>query len=60
MKDMFRAGMAMAVIIAVQMMLSYAFAYRVGEIFSRVSFVALFYYYVFKENNERLKTKQKK
>ncbi len=46
MKKLFLAAVAMVVIIAVQMTLSFAFSYRVGEIFSRVSIGALFFYFL--------------
>ena len=39
---------AMLVIIAVQMVLTYVFTYHVGEVFSKASVMALFYYYVIK------------
>lgn len=58
MKDMFMAGMAMVAIIAVQVVLTYAFAYQVGELFSKVSFIVLFYHYVFKEINRKRKTEK--
>lgn len=38
----------MAVIIAVQMALTYVFTYHVGEVFSRISAAALFYFYTIK------------
>lgn len=40
------AGLAMAVIIAVQMGLSIVFTYQVGEVFSKVAVSALFYWSV--------------
>ena len=48
MKEILKATVLMAVIIAVQMVLSYAFTYHVAEVFSRVSVTFLLYYYVFK------------
>ena len=45
MKNMVTAGAAMAGIIAVEMMLSHVFTPKVGKAFSRVSFIALFFYY---------------
>ena len=47
MKEILKATVLMAVIIAVQMVLSYAFTYHVAEVFSRVSVTFLLYYYVF-------------
>lgn len=48
MKEVLKATVAMVVIIAVQMVLTYVFTYHVGEVFSKVSVTALFYYYVIK------------
>lgn len=48
MKEMLKAAALMAVIIAVQMVLTYVFTYHVGEVFSRISVAALFYYYTIK------------
>ncbi|MDE7250225.1 MAG: hypothetical protein K2N82_10145 [Lachnospiraceae bacterium] len=45
MKNMVTAGAAMAGIIAGEMMLSHVFTPKVGKAFSRVSFIALFFYY---------------
>ena len=53
MKKILTAVVIMAVIIAVQMGLSYVFTYRVGEIFSRVAVTALFYYYVLEASKMR-------
>ncbi|MCI8597945.1 MAG: hypothetical protein HFJ10_05825 [Lachnospiraceae bacterium] len=39
---------AMLVIIAVQIMLSCLFTYHVGEVFTKVSMSALFFYYIIK------------
>ena len=48
MKEVLKATVAMVVIIAVQMVLTYVFTYHVGEVFSKASVMALFYYYVIK------------
>lgn len=48
MKEILKAAAAMAVIIAVQMILSYVLDYHVAEVFSRATVSALFYYYVLK------------
>lgn len=45
MKNMVTAGTAMAGVIVVEMMLSHVFTPKVGKVFSRVSFIALFFYY---------------
>lgn len=51
MKDLFKglliATAAMAAIVTVQMILSTIFTYHVGEVFSRISISALFYFAVF-------------
>lgn len=44
MKNILITVVAMIVIILVQMLLSFTFTYRVGEIFSGVAFGILFYY----------------
>ncbi len=48
MKEILKATVLMAVIIAVQMVLSHVFTYHAAEVFSKVCVMALFYYYVFK------------
>lgn len=52
MKEMLKgiaiATIVIAVIIMVQMGLTYVFSYHVGEVFSKVAITAVFYYYVIK------------
>lgn len=53
MKDMLTAAIAMAVIIMIQIILSYVFTYQVGEQFSKISWGILFYHYLFKSINKK-------
>lgn len=54
MKSVLKAVMAVAGIIAAQMILSYVFTYQVAEMFSKISLGVLFYYYIVKMINKKL------
>ena len=60
MKKLLMAAVVMVVIIAVQIVLSYVFSYRVAEIFSGFSVGALFYYSLFTLTDRRKKAKAEK
>lgn len=47
-KEMSKAAAMIAVIIAVHMMLSYAFTYHAAEVFSKTALNILFFYYLLK------------